>query len=407
MLICAGLADGESTISNLILSDDIMATLEGIQALGAKVEHIEARSDNQTHDIVIKGKGFPKIIQDTIDCRESGSTLRFLIPIALLTGKQITFTGRGRLSQRPIDVYCRIFEKQGINYFPKSSGLPITFSGQLKPGVFCIEGNISSQFISGLLFSLPLLSGDSEIIITTPLESRGYVDLTVDVLGKFSINVQNHNYECFKIKGNQQYKAGNFRVEGDYSQSAFWLVAGILNGHISCNDLNPNSLQGDKIIIDILTKMGANLTVEEDSVKVQTSETSGITIDASQFPDLVPPLAVLGAFSRGTTKIVNAGRLKIKESDRLKAISTELSKLGAKIVELPDGLEIHGRDMLEGGTADSWNDHRIAMALAVAALRCKKPVIINNSDVVKKSYPHFWDDLRKLGGIVDEFEHGE
>jgi len=403
MLICASLAHGESIISNIAISDDVVATLKGIKALSAKVRFVKGNSDNATYNVIINGSGFPEIRQSTIDCLESGSTLRFLIPIALLGGKEITFTGRGRLSQRPLDVYCRIFEKQGINYYPNTGGLPITFSGKLKPGVFYVDGNVSSQFISGLLFSLPLLDTDSEIIVTTPMESKGYIDLTIDALKKFSIQVENHNYECFKVKGNQSYKPTYCRVEGDYSQCAFWLVAGALNGNITCNDLDLNSLQGDKIIIDILSKMGATLAAEHNSVNTRSSRTFGITIDASQCPDLVPPLAVLGALSRGTTKIINAGRLKLKESDRLKAISTELAKLGAKITEFPDGLEIYGQIMLEGGTVDSWNDHRIAMALAVAALRCKKPVIIRNSDSVSKSYPNFWSDFRKLGGIIDEF----
>ena len=403
MLICASLAAGDSIISNIDFSDDILATLKGIKALGAKVSYVKANSNLETYDVIIKGKGYPEIVQQTVDCFESGSTLRFLIPIALLDGKQITFTGRGRLSQRPLDECCRIFESQGIIYYTRTGGLPITFSGKLRPGVFKVKGNVSSQFISGLLFSLPLLDGDSEIIITTPIESKGYIDLTIDTIKDFSIEVENHNYEYFKVKGKQSYKAARCRVEGDYSQAAFGLVAGTLNGNITCNDLESGSLQGDKCIIDILTEMGADLVVKDNSVTARSSKTFGITIDASQCPDLVPPLAVLGALSKGTTRIINAGRLRIKESDRLKAISTELSKLGAKIAETPDGLEIYGRDMLEGGAVDSWNDHRIAMALAVAALRCKKPVIINNSDSVGKSYPNFWNDFRKLGGIIDEF----
>jgi len=402
-LICASLARGESTISNISLSDDILATINGIKALGAKVNYIKSNSNGGTYDVVVVGNGFPEIQKSTIDCMESGSTLRFLIPVALLAGKEVTFTGRGRLAQRPLDVYCRIFENQGINYCTGPEGLPITFSGKLKAGIFYVRGDVSSQFISGLLFSLPLLESDSEILVTTPMESKGYVDLTIDVLKKYAIDIDNHNYEYFRVKGNQSYKPANCSVEGDYSQSAFWLVAGILNGNISCANLNPNSLQGDKIIVSILTEMGAALTLDGNSINAQTSQTTGITIDASQCPDLVPPLAVLGALSKNTTRIVNAGRLKIKESDRLKALSTELGKLGAKITEFPDGLEIHGRDLLEGGTVDSWNDHRIAMAMAVAALRCKNPVIIKNSDSVKKSYPNFWNEFRKLGGIIDEF----
>jgi len=403
MLICASLAHGESTIKNIDFSDDILATIKGIKALGAEIRYAESKTNNNTHDVIIKGNGFPEIRQPTIDCMESGSTLRFLIPISLLTGKKITFTGRGRLSQRPLDVYCSVFKNQGIDCHTSTGGLPITFSGKLNPARFYIKGNVSSQFISGLLFALPLLDKDSEIIVTTPMESKGYIDLTIDTLRKFSVEIINCDYQFFKVKGKQIYKPFSGCIEGDYSQSAFWLVAGVLNGNITCYDLNPHSLQGDKSIINILMEMGSNLGIESNFVKAKLSKTFGITIDASQCPDLVPPLAVLGTLSQGTTRIVNAGRLKIKESDRLKAISTELAKLGAKIKELPDGLEIYGQDMLEGGTVDSWNDHRIAMALAVAALRCKNPVVITNSTSVRKSYPNFWDDFRKVGGIVDEF----
>ena len=210
-------------------------------------------------------------------------------------------------------------------------GLPLTVKGPLQSGEYTLPGDVSSQFISGLLFALPLLKGDSKIVITTELESKGYVDLTLDILNKFGVKVQNNNYQEYIIPGNQSYKPIDYRVEGDFSQAAFWLCAGVLDGEIECKDLNFKSFQGDKVIIDILKSMGANIEEGTDSVKAYKSKTKGIVIDASGCPDLVPILAVMGALSEGTTEIINAGRLRIKESDRLKAITTELNKLGAKV----------------------------------------------------------------------------
>jgi 3-phosphoshikimate 1-carboxyvinyltransferase len=285
--------------------------------------------------------------------------------------------------------------------------LPLNIEGQFKPGNFAIEGNISSQFISGLLFSLPLLDGDSKIIITTNLESKGYVDLTLDMLNRYGIEIINNGYKEFIIKGNQRYKGRDYRVEGDYSQAAFWLVGGILGEEITSRNLNLESLQGDRVIIDIINKMGGTITLDETFIKTIASNTKGIIIDASQCPDLVPVLAVLAALSNGQTKIVNAARVRIKESDRLNAIATELNKLGADVREFDDGLVINGKDSLIGGVVDSWNDHRIAMALAIASIKCKDEIIIKNSEAVKKSYPHFWEDFKKLGGKIDEFNMGK
>ncbi|AEE92573.1 3-phosphoshikimate 1-carboxyvinyltransferase [Tepidanaerobacter acetatoxydans Re1] len=405
MLICAGLAEGESILQNIAFSDDIIATKNGIKAFGAKIRYLGNYISDKANDVAVKGIKLANIRDNlTIDCKESGSTLRFLIPIALAYGKQVTFIGRGRLFDRPLDVFYDVFRKHGINYFMENDKPSLTVAGKLKPDTFNIKGNVSSQFISGLLFALPLLEGDSLIITTTPVESKAYIDLTIDALKRFDVKVENQDYEQFSIKGRQIYKAADCRVEGDFSQGAFWLAAGVLGGSITCFNLDINSHQGDKYIVDIIRKMGAQPVIGKNFIKVEASNTHGVTVDAAQCPDLVPIVAVLGALSRGTTQILNAGRLRIKESDRLKAISLELSHLGAKIVELADGLIIEGRDMLDGGIVDSWNDHRIAMALAVASVRCRNPVIIKHSDAVSKSYPGFWKDFIKLGGVVDEFD---
>lgn len=398
-IIASALSKGLSSIHNIIYSDDINATCSGMKSLGVSIE-------KDQNILYINGKNFGSIIQNQIDCIESGSTLRFLIPIALLTGKEITFIGKGRLGSRPLTPYYKIFERENI-YYSNRTGLPLTLRGTLSPGTFKIEGNISSQFITGLMFVLPLLKGDSKIVMSTELQSKGYVDLTIDILNKFGVKITNNNYNEFFIKGCQEYKAIDYTVEGDFSQAAFYLVAGILSGDIQCNSIDSNSLQGDKVIVDIIKAMGGDITILNDTIITRPSKTKGITIDASECPDLVPILSVLACLSHGTTRIVNAERVRLKESDRLKAMATELNKLGGQVKETDDGLIINGVGNLKGGTVDSWKDHRIAMALSIAALKCSEPVIITNSDAIKKSYPQFFDDFKSLGGEVYEWSLGE
>ena len=398
-IIAAGLSHEICNIENVVFSEDILATCNAMRNLGVLVTQ-------EKDKVSIKGDNFSKEINNKIDCLESGSTLRFLIPIALLTGKEVTFTGKGRLAERPLTPYYKIFEEQNIKYSCKG-GLPLTLEGKLKPGEYEIPGDVSSQFITGLLFALPRLGADSKIIVTTELESKGYVDLTIDILNKFSVKIENQEYKTFTIKANQRYTASNYRVEGDFSQAAFWLVAGLLGGEVQCEDMNINSLQGDRVIIDIIQEMGGHVSLDGDKIKARKSKTHGTTMDASNCPDLVPILAVLASLSEGTTKIINAGRLRIKESDRLKAMAVELTKLGADIVETEDGLIINGKESLKGGIVDSWNDHRIAMALSIASIRCTEPVILTGSATVSKSYPEFYRDFSALGGKVSEWSLGE
>lgn len=399
-IISASLSSQESNIDNIIFSDDINATSKAMENFGAKLE--------KTSENTLKIKGsFPLNFNgEVIDCKESGSTLRFLIPISLLSQEKVIFKGEGKLISRPLEPYYKIFKEENIKYKNNNGKLPLELEGILRPGEFKIDGKISSQFVSGLMFALPLLDGDSKIVITSRLESKAYVDLTMDILNKFGVKIKNKAYEEFEIKGNQKYQANDYKVEGDFSQGAFWIVAGILGKKIYIENLNIDSLQGDKVILDIVKKMEANIDINKTSITTEESRTKAITIDGSQCPDLVPILTVLAALSQGQTRIKNAGRLRIKESDRLKAISTELKKLGADIEELKDGLVINGKKSLKGGIVDSWNDHRIAMALAIASIKSSGNVIIRNSHVVKKSYPHFWDDFKSLGGEMNEFSMG-
>jgi 3-phosphoshikimate 1-carboxyvinyltransferase len=311
------------------------------------------------------------------------------------------------LAQRPLNSYYEIFDKQNISYTTEKGGLPLTVEGKLKPGVYELRGDVSSQFITGLIYALPLLDGDSTIKITTEMESIGYIDLTIDVLKKFGVTIEHNNYREYYIKGNQKYQKRDYRVEGDFSQVAFFLAAGVLGGEIECLDMREDSLQGDKAIVDIIKNMGGKVAFENGILKASKSDLKGTVIDASQCPDLVPIAAVLGALSEGTTEIINAARVRIKESDRLKAIATELNKIGADVIEREDSLLIHGKKWLTGGTVNSWNDHRIAMAMAMASIRCTEKLVIEDSGSVKKSYPHFFEDFKSLGGKADEWTVGE
>ncbi|MDR2654945.1 MAG: 3-phosphoshikimate 1-carboxyvinyltransferase [Oscillospiraceae bacterium] len=377
-IICAALAEGLSHINNIAFSDDITATIRAVERLGAFVEI-------QKNSLVIDGGNTFSKNELLIDCNESGSTLRFMIPVALARPRKANFTGRGRLGERPLDPFYPLFEKDEINW-AKSKGAAFNFAvrGSLKGGNYQIPGNISSQFITGLLFALPLLEKNSTIEVTAALESRPYIDLTLDVLEAAGIEIQNENYRFFRIKGGQKYKNINYTVESDYSQAAFFLCANAIGNAIDVQNLNPASRQGDRAIMDCLKKTGG-----------------GAVIDGSQFPDIIPALSVACALSPGSSRIINIGRLRLKECDRLNAIAKELGKIGADIKELEDSLLIRGVESLTGGQADSRGDHRMAMSLAIAATRCEKPLVINDFDCVKKTYPNFWDDYKMLGGRVE------
>ena len=404
-IICAALSDGLCIIENIDYSDDIIATIDAMNSLGAKIvkhkDYIE----------VIGAYGSDEKPQETriIDCNESGSTLRFLVPISLLFKGSSKFIGRGNLGKRPLTTYYNIFERQGIEYSYEEDNLNLVINGELKPGTFEVEGNVSSQFITGLLFTLPLLKEDSKIIITTEMESKGYIDLTLRAMSDFGVEIINNNYREFIIKGNQKYNARNYRVEGDYSQAAFFLCADSLGNEVLCKDLDLNSLQGDKEVIDILERMNVVFNANDIGVKGTTNgELASTVIDGSQCPDIIPVLTSVAALTKGTTEIINAGRLRIKECDRLAAVTSELNKLGAKIIEKEDGLVVTGVEKLQGGV-EVWShkDHRIAMTLAIASTRCEEPIVIKDYECIAKSYPKFFEDFKALGGNVHEWNVGK
>ena len=381
LIIAAALAEGESIISHVNNSQDITATLRCMEALGAKAHWLD--------DTTVSVTGIPTLgipPKGELDCGESGSTLRFLIPVALAAAGAGTFRGHGRLMERPQEPYFEIFREKGISW-QKGEGT-LTVSGHLTPGTYRLRGDVSSQFITGLLYALPLLEGDSEIVLTSALESSGYIDMTVEALRHFGVTVT-RTKSGWHVPGNQKYIPADGAVEADFSQSGFFYAMAGMGNDLNITGMNPNSAQGDRIVIPYTEKLNGP---------------GEVTLDVRECPDLVPPLAARAALRHGeTTHIVNAGRLRIKESDRLASVTQVLNALGGDIEEHPDSLTIHGKSTLSGGvTVDSWNDHRIAMMAAIAATRCRKKVTIIGAECVKKSYPTFWQDYAMLGGEITE-----
>jgi 3-phosphoshikimate 1-carboxyvinyltransferase len=395
-LICAALADKPTSIACEGSSDDITATADCLSALGAKIEresgvYVVHPLKRGTNDIA------------ALSCGESGSTFRFMLPIVGALGRKVSFILKGRLPERPLSPLYEELVRHGAELSPQGT-VPFCASEGIAPGHYSLDAGVSSQFISGLLFALPLLDGDSELQLTGQAESFPYIELTLAMLEIFGIKTE-FKGNGFFIPGGQTYRSpGKVMVEGDWSNAAFWLSAGAIGkGRITCTGLNFNSRQGDRAILDILAKFGARIEIKESdsAVTVSGGKLRGIEIDARDIPDLVPVLSVVAAVAGGTTVIRNAGRLRTKESDRLAAVSDILRALGADADETTDGLIIHGGKAFKGGKVSSRGDHRIAMSAAIAATICAEPVVIQGAQAVNKSYPGFFDDLRLLGSLVD------
>lgn len=387
-IICAALSQGKSKISNVELSKDIQATINCIEKLGL------AAFEYKDKTLFVNSEN-PDIKENVLlNCGESGSTLRFMIPIAPLFSKSTEFTGEGRLMERPIKPLKAALAKNGINFIGN------TVSGELRYGEYDIAGDVSSQFISGLLFALPILKGDSVINLKSELQSIPYVELTRYVQKKFGVNSRFTDSRTIEVMGGQRYTPCDIEIEGDYSHAAFFAVGGAIGGGVTISGLLKDSVQGDKEIFDILEKMGAQVEYGDGYIKVNKSRLHGVTIDAGNIPDLVPVLSVAGVASEGRTQIINASRLRIKESDRLSAISGELKKLGADILMTDDGLIINGGKPLAGHEVFAHNDHRIAMSLAVACAITKGEILLSGSESVAKSAINFWEEFKSLGGKI-------
>ncbi len=394
ILIAAALSDVPTEIFCNVLSEDIRATAHCLQALGAEIEYgagkIIVQPIAQTAKNVV-----------TLDCGESGSTLRFLLPVVSALGKNGVFTGRGRLPVRPVTDLRQAMEAHGVEFSPAGE-FPIHTNGVLTAGKFTLKGNVSSQYVTGLLFALPLLGGDSEIELLPPVESAAYIEMTLSTLRTFGIRVTQQGHSYF-IKGKQQYcSPKTVTVDGDWSNAAFFLTAGALGGPITVTGLRQDSVQGDKAVLEVLRAMGAEVSVSGDAVTVSAMSLHGTQIDAKNIPDLIPILSVAAAYAKsGVTTVIHAERLRIKESDRLAAIHASLGQIGADCTETQDGLTIKSGKELIGGEVQGYNDHRMVMSMAVAATAARSAVVIRGAEAVKKSYPHFFEDFRKLGGKAD------
>ena len=387
MLICAALSREPSRLILDGFSADIEATMQCLEALGARCEET-------ANGLSVTPVGVCPA-QARLDVGESGSTLRFLLPVLGALGVQAEIRMHGRLPERPLSPLWEVLEAHGMRL--QQDGTILHTDGQLIAGDYSLPGNVSSQFISGLLFALPLLGGNSTLTVTGALQSARYVLMTEQALAEAGILTKKDG-PVWQIGGGQRYASPAVQtVEGDWSNAAFFLCMGALSATgVTVTGLNSTSLQADRAITEILVRFGAELTVSEDAVTVRRGVLHGITLDAGPIPDLVPVVSCLAALCDGETRVENAARLRLKESDRLQTTAALLSALGGSVRELPDGLIISGRGRLSGGTADACGDHRIAMSAAMAACGCEGPVTVSGSECVAKSYPAFWEDFASL-----------
>ena len=386
-LICAALGDRECEIVCTDTNADIDATVGCLNALGAEIKRTEK-------GFLVKPIG--KIRKNVeLFCNESGSTLRFMLPLASSLGADCNFSMRGRLSERPLSPLYEILQSNGVTLSPQGSN-PLTIKGKFGVGDYAVAADISSQYISGLLFALAVAEGESSLRLEGKIESAPYIWMTVDALRAFGAEISFENDKnLFKIKGKQRLSSPDrVMVGGDWSNAAFFLVAGAIGRNpVTLCSLDENSRQGDKEILTHLEKMGANILSEDGKITVSPSCLQGVEIDAANIPDLVPILAVAASVAEGETRIFNAARLRLKESDRIESVCHTLSALGADILATDDGMIIHGKKRLPGGEVDSYNDHRIAMSAAIASLICENPVKINRFEAINKSYPTFGENF--------------
>jgi len=394
-LICAALSKGES---RLLMPDwrsgDLEATIRCLGALGANITR---------EDGLLRVEPMRRVVgMPVLGCGESGSTLRFLLPVVAALGHGAIFIAEGGLPGRPLRPLLDCLRAGGARVLSESPLLAL--EGSISSGTYRVPGDVSSQFISGLLFALPLLPEGGEIEITSRLESAGYVEMTLRTLERFSVEVI-HTQNGFRIPSGQSYRAPErLEVEGDWSNMAFFLGVGALRAPVACDGLSADSKQGDRAVLPLLERFGARVEQNGTRAKVSPGVLRGIEADMSQIPDLAPILATVASVARGTTRLYGAGRLRMKESDRLRTVSAMLRSLGADITEEADSLVIEGRSLLRGGLANSCGDHRIAMAAAMAATVCSGDTVLEGAGSVSKSYPSFYDDYKRLGGscnVVD------
>ncbi len=387
----AVLARGATRIANPSACQDALAGLDVAIALGASVERAAG-------DVVINPASGP--LSGTLNCRESGLCMRMFTPIAALSGRETLVTGEGSLASRPMGLMEMPLRELGVGFRASEGHAPLAVRGPLKSGKIRIDGSLSSQFLTGLLAALPLCPGDSEVRVDN-LKSKPYAAMTIAVLSRFGATIEAApGFTEFRVPGGQSYRGTTYAVEGDWSGAAFLLVAAALCGEATVDNLHADSLQADRRILDALAAAGAGISISAEAVTIRRGDLKAFDFDATDCPDLFPPLAALASQCRGTSRIHGAGRLKHKESDRASALIEELSGLGADIALREDILEISGPATFRNGRVDSRNDHRIAMAGALAGLASKTGVEVSDTECVAKSYPGFFEDLEALGGDV-------
>lgn len=393
-LMCAALA-GDSVVHGIDISNDITVTADILRVLGASLEY---NRDERTFYVGKPcGRG---LTAGEVTSGESASSLRFFIPLAAALGADVTFRGEGRLPKRPTDIYKPMLEAHGARLIYPENGdfLPLHVSGQLTAGEYSLRGDISSQFVTGLLFALSQVEGESRIMLTTRLESKPYVDLSLDMLTLFGAEIT-ETADGYRVKGGK-LTSREIDVEGDCSQAAFFAVPAAIGGKVTLSGIRRDTKQGDFKLFDIVSRFGAKVEWNGGDVTVSAAKKlTASDIDAADIPDLVPALAVMAAFAEGTTRIYNAGRLRIKESDRIASTANMLRALGGEVAECEDGLVIVGKKSLAGGSVCACNDHRIAMAAACASVGCTGDITVDDMGCINKSYPEFVRDLMSVCSV--------
>lgn len=390
-IAAALLSDGESIIHNPSYCDDSLAAMSIAVGLGARIE---------PHPGEMKITGSAILKEPKLNCGESGLAIRMFSPIAALYPVEITMVGANSLKKRPMSMVEDALRQLGVKCSTSCGFLPLTIHGPMKGGKIEIDGSVSSQLLTGLLMALPLAPKNSEIKVNN-LKSKPYIDMTIQLLKSFGIIIENDDYNLFKIPGNQKYNAQSYNVEADWSGGAFLLVAGAINGQLIINGLRNDSKQSDVAVLTALEKAGAKMNITEDRIEISKSALKAFEFDATESPDLFPPLVALASYCDGSSVIKGVSRLIYKESNRAKTLMEEFAKLNINIKIIDDAMHVTGGQP-SGGRVESHEDHRIAMALAVAALDATGNVFIRDSQCVAKSYPCFFDDLRHLGAVVHE-----
>lgn len=413
LIIAAALSNDVTHVTCNTTCADIEATVRCLEALGANIESTKDGFSVRPAPRSVE-LGLLKALHGcTLDCGESGSTLRFMLPVACALGAEASFIGAGRLGSRPLAPLSDEIIAAGCN-LDGLGGFPLKTSGRMRAGRFVLPGNVSSQYISGLLLSFPLLDGASEVAVMGKIESRPYINLTIQAMKEFGVEVAVRHADAtpaqpetttFSVNARGYRSPGTVQVEGDWSNAAFWLCAGALsNAPIAVEGVSLNSAQGDRNVMAALSRFGARIQRAPKRATAQPDALNGFEMSAQDIPDLVPVISAVASCAQGTTVIRDCARLRIKESDRLATTASELTALGAHVEIDADSLIIHGTAQLNGGAVDSHNDHRIAMMAAVAASRCTSQVVINGAEAVNKSYPDFFDHYRLLGGDVTLIE---